>query len=159
MKTVITPFRREEIAALAKHYREIYDWVSIDDVAEREGIILIREPASEVAARGYAVTVPKGQRRKRIPSLVRPGTYIISDCEWETVWQACIVINSAHEANEESESEEFVFWHEFYHLGYSPTRNTANFFHSFSTTGILDAHEERRANYFAEKMVGGEGEG
>ena len=199
MKTIVTPVRREEIVALADYYRKKYKGLSIDEVALREDILLVRMPDENVSARGYATAFPKGERRKRIASLTRPGEYIISQCEWETLWQDCIVINTAPQtapplnlphigggdlgssalrdedlipspsANVEGDrfdtkyqkqgvahpaSEAFVFWHEFYHLGYSPTRNTAKFFHSFSTTGILDAQEERRANEFAGLMCG-----
>jgi hypothetical protein len=170
MKTIITPIRREEIRELAEYYRRKYIGMSIDKVAQREGILLVREADELVAAHGFATAVPNGKRRKRIPSLSHPGEYIVSKCEWETIWQECIVINSRTELYSVHEgvpdgiqfrptdplqfrpTEVFVFWHEFYHLGYSPTRNTAKFFHSFSTTGILDAQEERRANEFAGRM-------
>ena len=159
MKTIVTPVRREEIVALADYYRKKYKGLSIDDVALREDILLVRMPDENVSARGYATAFPKGERRKRIASLTRPGEFIISQCEWETLWQDCIVINSSSGFQPEQldglqtrPTENFVFWHEFYHLGYSPTRNTAKFFHSFSTTGALDAQEERRANEFAGLM-------
>jgi hypothetical protein len=154
MKTPFIPIRRDEIADIARHLKEKYRDMTIDEVATKEDIILVREPAADSKKAGYSVTFPRGKRRKRIPSLARPGTYIVSLSEWETIFQDAIVINTEYDMKPRLREEE-IFWHEFYHLWYSPTVNNARFHNGdYSTAGALDAQEERRANEFARLMIG-----
>jgi hypothetical protein len=192
MKTPFIPIRRDEIAEIARHLKEKYRDMTIDEVAEKEDIILVREPDASSKKAGYSVTFPRGKRRKRIPSLARPGTFIVSVSEWDTIFQDAIVINTEYRpepppahplrgvhppphlwrgikpleppsTNVEggwgvapvvAPSEEEIFWHEFYHLWYSPTVNNARFHNGdYSTAGALDAQEERRANEFAKAML------
>lgn len=120
----------------------------MDQVAECENIILIREPDANSKKAGYACSL-KSERPKLIPSLSRPGEYILSFREKEIIFHDCIVINPLYGIPERE-----IFWHEFYHLWYSPSRKTTmDFFHQYSTGSALDAQEERRANMFAAFML------
>lgn len=151
-KKVHIPFRRDEIAALAADARERYRGMTIDEVALRENIELVRMPDKSVAKAGFSAAIPvRTKLRKRIPSLARPGEFVVSLTEFETVYHNAIIINTASAI-----AEEEVFWHEFYHLWYSPTVNNARFHEGeYSTAGALDAQEERRANQFAKLMTHG----
>src|SRR5689334_20550188 len=143
-RIAFTPFRKNEIIALAKSTREKYSGMSIDEVAERENIILIREPDANSKKAGYACAL-KSETPKRIESLQVPGKFVLSFSEKEISYYDCIVINPLFGIPERE-----IFWHEFYHLWYSPSRQMKmEFFHQFSTGGALDAQEERRANMFA----------
>ena len=147
-KLAFTPLRKAEIIGLAEHARKEYSGLSLDQVAERENIILIREPDANSKKAGYACSL-KSETPKLIPSLSRPGEYILSYREKEIIYNDCIVINPLYGIPERE-----IFWHEFYHLWYSPSRKTTmDFFHQYSTGGALDAQEERRANMFAAFML------
>jgi hypothetical protein len=143
-KIAFTPFRKAEIIALAEFARKKYFGMSIDEIAERENIILIREPDANSKKAGYACAIKK-ESPKRIESLAAPGTFVLSFHEKEITYHNAIVINPLYGIPERE-----IFWHEFYHLWYSPSRQMRlDFFHQFSTGGALDAQEERRANMFA----------
>jgi hypothetical protein len=147
-RIAFTPFLKEEIVALAKLERDKYGGMSIDEVAEQENIILIREPDAHSKKAGYACSL-KSQTPKRIESLSIPGKFILSFREKEISYYDCIVINPLYGIPERE-----IFWHEFYHLWYSPSRQMKlEFFHQFSTGGTLDAQEEKRANIFAAYML------
>jgi hypothetical protein len=147
-KFAFAPFRKAEIIGLAAYARKKYEGLTLDQVAERENIILVREPDANSKKAGYACSL-KSERPKLIPSLSRPGEYILSFREKEIIFHDCIVINSLYGIPERE-----IFWHEFYYLWYSPSRKTTmDFFHQYSTGGALDAQEERRANMFAACML------
>src|SRR4051812_19566450 len=110
------PIRREEIISLAISAREKYSGSSIDQVAERENIILIREPDAASKKAGYASSI-RSESPKRILSVSRPGTYLLSFVEKEITYYDSIVINPLYGIPEPE-----IFWHEFYHLWYSPSR-------------------------------------
>jgi hypothetical protein len=143
-KIAYAPIRKAEIIGLARAAREKYFRMNIDQVAECENIILIHEPDALSKKAGYACSL-KSQAPKLIPSLSRPGEYILSFVEKDIIYNDCIVINPLYGIPERE-----IFWHEFYHLWYSPSRKTTmDFFHQYSTGGVLDSQEERRANMFA----------
>ncbi len=120
----------------------------IDEVADFENIILIREPEAGSKKAGYACSI-KSEAPKRIESLSQPGKFILSFTEKEITFHDCIVINPLYGIPERE-----IFWHEFYHLWYSPSRQLKlDFFHQFSTGGTLDAQEEKRANLFAAHVL------
>ncbi len=139
-----TPIRKAEIIALADAARQKFSGMSIDLVAESENIILIRQPDASSKKAGYACVFPS-IKPKLIPSLSRPGEFVLSFAEKETIYHDCIVLNPLYGIPERE-----IFWHEYYHLWYSPSRKVQmDFFHQFSTSGALDSQEERRANMFA----------
>ena len=147
-KIAFTPLRKAEIIGLAAYARKKYEGLTFDQVAERENIILIREPDANSKKAGYACSL-KSETPKLIPSLSRPGEYILSYREKEIIFHDCIVINPLYGIPERE-----IFWHEFYHLWYSPSRQMKmDFFHQYSTGGALDSQEERRANMFAAFML------
>jgi hypothetical protein len=147
-KLAYAPVRKAEIIGLASLARKKYEGLSLDQVAEFENIILIREPDANSKKAGYACSL-KSEAPKLIPSLSRPGEYILSFKEKEIIFNDCIVINPLYGIPERE-----IFWHEFYHLWYSPSRKTTmDFFHQYSTGGVLDSQEERRANMFAAFML------
>jgi hypothetical protein len=147
-RIAFTPFRKADIVALAESARKKYDGMSIDEVAECENIILIREPDANSKKAGYACAI-KSESPRQIESLSRSGEFVLSFREKEITFHDCIVINPLYGIPERE-----IFWHEFYHLWYSPSRQMKlDFFHQFSTGGALDAQEERRANMFAAYML------
>ena len=147
-KIAFTPLRKAEIIHLADAARKKYHGLSIDQIAERENIILIREPSAVSKKAGYACSI-KSEIPKLIPSLSRPGEFILSYREKEITYHDCIVINPLYGIPERE-----IFWHEFYHLWYSPSRKlTIDFYHQYSTGGVLDTQEERRANMFAAYLL------
>jgi hypothetical protein len=161
---MLVPVRTDDIRLIAEHFKNKYRGYTIDEVAADEDIILVRMPDTLAKKAGYAVSAPVGVRRKRIPSLVHPGRMIISYTEWEQIYQDCIVINTAYNTeNAENEmcksgapNENEVFWHEFYHVRYSPTENTSQTKGAYSMIGVRTAQEERRANTFAALMTIGD---
>lgn len=143
-KIAFAPLRKAEIIHLAGTARKKYEGLSIDEIAEIENIILIREPSTDSKKAGYACSL-KSEMPKLIPSVSRPGEFILSFREKEITFHDCIVINPLYGIPERE-----IFWHEFYHLWYSPSRKvTMDFYHQYSTGGVLDTQEERRANMFA----------
>ena len=149
MKEAFIPFRKAEIVALAGEARRKYFGLSIDEVADLENIILIREPDAASKKAGYACVL-KSESPKMIESFSQPGTYIFSFGEKEIAYHNCIVLNPLSGIPEKE-----IFWHEFYHLFYSPSRKaTIEFYHQYSTGGALDAQEENRANLFAKEVLG-----
>ena len=147
-KIAFTPLRKAEIISLADAARKKYDGLTIDQIAGRENIILIREPSAISKKAGYACSI-KSEVPKLIPSLSRPGEFILSYREKDISYHDCIVINPLYGIPERE-----IFWHEFYHLWYSPSRKaTMDFYHQYSTGGVLDTQEERRANMFAAYML------
>jgi Zn-dependent peptidase ImmA (M78 family) len=143
-RRIYTPLRKAEIISLASTMREKYGRKSIDEIAESENIILIREPDASSKKAGYACVLTSA-KSKRIASLSRPGEFVFSFVEKDTTLYDCIVINPQYGIPEQE-----IFWHEFYHLWYSPSRKgKLDFYHQYSTNGALDAQEERRANTFA----------
>src|ERR1043165_4657881 len=145
--TIRTPFvppRREEIAALATEAHAKYIGKSIDEVAEEQGFLLIRLADANTTKEGFCCALPT-TRRKRVARIARPGIHIISFTEEEPIYIMAIIITPATAANENE-----VFWHEYYHLYYSPSRQGgATFFGGYSSGGVLDKQEENRANLFA----------
>jgi hypothetical protein len=147
-KIAFAPFRKAEIVALAEEARKKYHGLSIDEVAELENIILIREPDARSKKAGYASSI-RSEAPKRIASLSRPGSYLLSFSEKEITLHDAIVINPLYGIPEQE-----IFWHEFYHLWYSPTRKMkADFFHQYSTDTVLENQEEKRANIFAAYLL------
>ncbi len=155
---MLVPVRTEDILEIADYYKHRYRGYTIDEVAADEDIILVRMPDMLAKKAGYAVSAPVSMRRKRIPSLAMPGRMLISYTEWEQIFQDCIVINTAYNCSDDvckftAPNENEVFWHEFYHVRYSPTENTASGKGAYSMIGVRTAQEERRANTFAGMMV------
>src|SRR5437764_11598 len=84
-KVAFTPFRNAEIAALAAYAREKYSGMSIDEVAQCENIILVREPDVHSKKAGYACSL-KSEAPKKIMSLTLPGKFILSYREKEILY-------------------------------------------------------------------------
>jgi Zn-dependent peptidase ImmA (M78 family) len=137
------PPRRDEIAALAAETRTRYAGKSIDAIAEDEHLLLIRQPDPNTTKEGFCCVLPR-TRRKRLTSSARPDTELISFAEEEKTFINAIIINPCATNNQEE-----VFWHEYYHLLYSPSRSGVTFYGGYSSGGVLDKQEEGRANLFA----------
>lgn len=147
IKTPFVPLRREEIVALAVEARKRFVGKNIDQVAEYEGLLLIRQPDPNTTKEGFCCVLPT-TRRKRLASSVRPDWQLISFAEKEKVFINAIIINPCATNNEVE-----VFWHEYYHLLYSPSRSGVTFYGGYSSGGVLDKQEENRANLFAAYML------
>jgi hypothetical protein len=141
------PPRRDEIAALAAETRTRYAGKSIDAIAEDEHLLLIRQPDPNTTKEGFCCVLPR-TRRKRLASSARPDNELISFAEEEKIFINVIIINPCATDNEPE-----VFWHEYYHLLYSPSRSGVTFYGGYSSGGVLDKQEENRANLFAACML------
>jgi hypothetical protein len=148
MRQAFTPYRTDEIIAIARATAERFRGMTIEAVAEREGIILQFLPDATATKAGFCCVLTVSHP-KPIASLACVGAALFSfDEEEETIHQA-IVINPTRTAHPEE-----VFWHEYFHLQYSPSRlGGATFFGGYSTAGVLDKQEERRADVFSAYLL------
>lgn len=140
--------RRDHVLRIADELRSLFDPQEIDRVAQNYGILLIRKAGSRNGAAGFA-HIEYHRHPEFIESLARPGEKI-------PVWESnekerflSIVINTKSSIHENE-----IFWHEFYHLFYSPEgiQKTIGFEHRFHME-ISDSIEERRADAFAAAML------
>ncbi len=140
--------RREQILLLADELRNRFDPRNIDRITQEYQILLVRKAGSSSGAAGFA-HVEYRQRPEFIESLARPGEFL-------PVWESqsserftSIVIN-ANSSIPEAE----IFWHEFYHLYYSPEsiQGSQRFEHRFLIE-LSDNIEERRADEFAAAVL------
>lgn len=144
MRQAFTPYRIDEVIALARATAERFRGLSIEEIAEQEGIIL-QLLADPVATKEGFCCVLSLVHPKTIASEAKTGAVLFSFEEEEVTTHPAIVINPARAGKIEE-----VFWHEYYHLLYSPSRpGGATFFGGYSTAGVLDKQEERRADVFA----------
>ncbi|MBS1903909.1 MAG: hypothetical protein JSS75_09410 [Bacteroidetes bacterium] len=148
MKQAFTPYRTDEVIALARNAARRFAGRTIDEIAETEGIILVRLPDAHAEREGFCsiLSVPSP---KPFASAAATDEIRYSFTEEIHVTYPAIVINPLRCKN-----EAVVFWHEYYHLLYSPYRSSqATFFDGYSTRGVLDKQEERRANLFATHVI------
>jgi hypothetical protein len=140
--------RQEEILRLAEGIRARFDPSKIDEVAIAYDITLIRSRGSDVNAAGFAYTWTEHDPIF-IDSLSHPGQPLRVWGEKEKSTKRAIAINSNSELPERE-----IFWHEFYHLFYSPESvdRAEEFKHSFSVS-VLHSKEERRADEFAAAVL------
>jgi hypothetical protein len=140
--------RREEFIRVAAELRARFNLLDIDRIAEECHILLIRTSGSKEGAAGFA-HVEYYARPEYIESLARPGELL-------PVWEpeamerlASIVINTLSRIPAPE-----IFWHEWYHLFYSPERvqGSQRFEHRF-LAAISDSMEERRADEFAAAIL------
>jgi Zn-dependent peptidase ImmA (M78 family) len=132
IKRTHIPLRSDEIRLLAEDLRQKLDCRDIEKVAQKEKIILHRSPGP--AKRGgfsYGVV------EEDIEGVLRP--------------MLAIVINTDHRTPAgERVPESEIFWHEYYHLFYSPSANDWLIDAShYSLEQAGHAQEERRAQEFA----------
>ena len=140
--------RREHAVQFAEELRTRFEPLKIDGVAQEYQILLIRKAGSPLGAAGFA-NVEYHLRPEFIESLARPGEFL-------PVWEsqnaerlASIVINTNSPIPEPE-----IFWHEFYHLNYSPEsiQSSQRFEHRFLIE-LSDNIEERRADEFAAAVL------
>jgi hypothetical protein len=148
LRRAFVPVRRDEIALLAAAVHKKFANTSLDDIAEREGIIFLRVPDEHTFKAGFSCILGSPEPKKLQSSAI-PGENVFSFSERSRSSYPAIIINSA-----KTICEAEVFWHEYYHLFYSPSRTgSATFFDGYLTAGVLDKQEERRANLFAAHML------
>jgi hypothetical protein len=139
----------DTICTLAAEIRERFGACTIDDVALAQNIILIRTDGPHGKDAGFA-RLHFIQRPAYLESLARPGEFV-------RLWQyACrIPIRSIAINRNASIPEPEIFWHEYYHLYYSPSgiQQSERILHHYSTEGALHFREERRANEFAAAVL------
>jgi len=140
--------RQEEILRLAEGFRARFDPTKIDEVSIAYDITLIRTRGSDDNAAGFAYTWTE-QDPVFIDSLTHPEQPLRVWGERAKNIKRAIVINSNSELPERE-----IFWHEFYHLFYSPESidRAEEFKHNFSES-VLHSKEERRADEFAAAIL------
>ncbi|MEO6941163.1 MAG: hypothetical protein ABI444_13700 [Candidatus Kapaibacterium sp.] len=134
------PMRRDELILLAAEARKKYAGMSIDEVADREHVFLHRERGPAAASGGYA--------------------FAQIEMGWDGqpyVFEAIVLNPEFQNPHGERISEREIFWHEYFHLWYSPSMidSPDRFLHHYSTVGVLHAQEERRANEFTAAVLVG----
>ncbi|SRR5579883_661769 len=141
--------RRDKIVQLAEEIRQRYDPTNIDDVAKTNSLILVRTPGAEGRDAGFAY-VHYTQAPLYIESLARPEEELRVWGNSERNYIRSIVINT-NAGIPEAE----IFWHEWYHLFYSPLgiQRSERFEHHYSTEGAVHNQEERRADEFAAAVL------
>lgn len=146
---VNVPIRRAEIFQLASKMRKSCGSQPIDIVAEYYGIVLVRMAGPVGRDAGFAY-IEFTRRPKYVESLSHPEEQVRIWGAWTREPVRSIVINTNSGIPERE-----VFWHELYHLFYSPhaVQRSERFEHRFSTEGALHTQEERRANEFAAAIL------
>jgi hypothetical protein len=147
--TLLAPIRRQDILKLAAETRNRFSTASIDDVAHMTDIILVRTRGPFGKDAGFA-HIDFLQEPVFIESLARPFERVRVWGHTKPEPIRSIVINSNGGIPERE-----VFWHEYFHLFYSPhaVQHSERFTHRFSTEGALHHQEERRANEFAAAVL------
>jgi hypothetical protein len=139
----------ESIILMAEAIRERFGGVRIDDIAQSCGILLVRSDGPHGKDAGWAM-LSFADRPVYLESLARPGEAIRVRGLVRRVPVRTIVINPNAGIPERE-----IFWHEFYHLYFSPQgiQQSERFLHHYSTEGVLHFREERRANEFAAAVL------
>ena len=139
----------ESIIQIAEHVRERFSGWHIDDIASASGILLVRSAGPYGKEAGWAM-LSFADRPVYLESLARPGEAIRVRGIARRVPVRTIVINP-NAGIPEAE----IFWHEYYHLYFSPKgiQQSERFLHHYSTEGVLHYREERRANEFAAAVL------
>jgi hypothetical protein len=143
------PIRREAILRIAQDIRVRFANVSIDDVARESGIVLVREDGPIGKDAGFA-HIELIEEPVFVESLARPAERMRVWGRTEKRAVHSIVINPNAGIPERE-----IFWHEYFHLFYSPdaVQRSERFHHRFSTEGALHYQEERRADEFAAAVL------
>ena len=132
---------------LAAHGITRYE--ELDRIAELEGIVLVRV-AGPIGKDAGMAHIYETLRDPWMPSLAAPG-------EWRRVWapKVRVLVRSITINPNAGVPEPEVFWHEYYHLCYSPTgtQHSERLRHTYSTEGVLHHREERRADAFAAAVL------
>lgn len=148
MPVRISPIGGERILHLAEEIRSRFEPREIDAAANSSDILLIRIAGGTSAAAGFA-HIGFVHSPEFIESLANPGERI-------RVWERndeklrSIVINT-----DSAVPEAEIFWHEWYHLFYSPEsiQRSESFDHRFMLESAIDSREERRADEFAAAVL------
>jgi hypothetical protein len=143
------PIRREAILRIAQDTRIRFANVSIDNVAQECGIVLVREDGPIGKDAGFA-HIEYIDEPVFVESLARPTEQMRVWGRTEKRAIRSIVINPNAGIPERE-----IFWHEYFHLFYSPdaVQRSEQFHHRFSTEGALHYQEERRADEFAAAVL------
>src|SRR5665213_1971373 len=147
--SITAPVRRTDILQLAREIRKQFDPRIIEDAAKRSEIVLVRMSGPAGRDAGFAY-IEFTRRPRYIESLGHPEEPLRIWGAWDREPVRSIVINTNSGIPERE-----VFWHEFYHLFYSPhaLQRSERFEHHFSTEGALHSQEERRADEFAAAVL------
>ena len=156
MQTIFTPVRRDKILRLASEIRERYGPSKIEEAAAENGVVLVRTQGSAGRDAGFAY-IHFARQPSYIESLSRPEDPLLvwgsmaADSPSKAPIRSIVINTNSGIAEHE------IFWHEWYHLFYSPIgiQRSERFEHHFSTEGALHAQEERRADEFAAAVIVG----
>ncbi len=148
-ETLSTRHRSTVFLHLAREIRSRFDPRNIESVAAASDIVLVRSSGPENREAGFAY-IEYVRRPVFVESLSHPEEPI-------RVWGRSrleplrsIVLNTNSGIPEWE-----IFWHEYYHLFYSPQglQHGERFEHHYSTEGVLHSREERRADEFAAAVL------
>src|SRR5579872_2879364 len=135
--SIATPVRRADILRLALETRARFDPQNIEDASKRSEIVLVMTSGPVGKDAGFAY-IEFTRRPRYIQSLSHPYEPLRAWGDWAKELIRSIVINT----NSGIPQGE-IFWHEFYHLFYSPhaLQRSERFEHHFSTEGALHSQE------------------
>jgi hypothetical protein len=143
------PSEHQSIHSIAESIRSTFDPREIDAVARASNILLVRTDGPQGRDAGFA-HIEYVQRPALVESLARPGESL-------RVWGASrkVAVRSIAINRNAGIPECEIFWHEYYHLFFSPRgiQHGEQFVHHYSTEGALHFREERRADEFAAAVL------
>jgi hypothetical protein len=143
------PLRDEEVIALARATRLVYDGWTPAEVAAREQIELHMLEREGVYLGGAAMREQIGTAPLLFPSIADEAT-IIRSRERAALWERIIVIFAGYKRGGERVSLEEAFWHEYFHLHWSDVLEPYDSMkHEYITHGVLHQQDEHRADLFA----------
>jgi hypothetical protein len=152
-RTIHIPLRDEEVVALGRATRLKYAGRSIKEVA-RDGSIILRFVSSGEIKRGGMCIYQSVETSYLFESLVDEGRLI--EARYPAVPSGIKLIAIANDYEREGEriSLEEIFWHEYFHIHWSPELPPYDpDKHEWSTHGVLDKQDEHRADLFAASVL------
>lgn len=147
------PLRDEEVVALGRATRLKYAGMSIEDVARNESIILQIVSFAELHRGGISVFQPVDTFYV-FESLVDDDCFIESRYPLARSTIKLITLAYDYVRDGEHIAIEQIFWHEYYHMNWSPELAPYDpDAHEYATHGVLDAQDENRADLFAAAVL------
>jgi hypothetical protein len=147
------PLRDDEVVALGRATRLKYAGRSIEEVARQESIILQIASYAELKRGGISICQAIDTFYV-FESLVDPDRFIESRYPAFESTIKLIAIAHDHIRDAEAISLDEIFWHEYFHLNWSPELEPFDpAKHEYTTHGVLDKQDEARADLFAASVL------
>ena len=130
-----------------------YEGYSIKEVARAESIILEFVTYKQIQRGGLCVA-QELESTYLFESLAVPGRLIEARYPAVKTRLQLIAVAKDYYRGEEKVTPEEIFWHEYYHLRWSPELAPYDpDIHDAATHGVMDKKDERRADLFAASVL------